>query len=142
MIGTRYLVAVTSLVAVVSLAQAVPVAAQGFGGGGGTERQMARQQQLIDTVTSTLKLEGDAAAKVSEILKAEVGKRQEAVQAIMNGGGDRSAMGAKMQEIAQETEKELSGVLSAEQLKEYKAIREAWQAQARRPGGGGRPGGR
>lgn len=127
-------------VALVALGSVAPLAAQGGGPGGGGQMGAARQQELVDSVTTGLNLEGDMAKKVSDLILGELPKRQEAMQAMMSGGGgmDRAAMTAKTTEIAEATEKELAKMLSADQMTKYKEIRTAWQARApqRRPNPG------
>ncbi len=127
----------TSLLAAAALF-ALPVAhavAQGTGGGG--PGGAARQQELIDRVTKELSLDAKQAEKVTSILKAETEKRNTLFQEMRSGGGDPQAMRAKMGELTEETEKELSAVLTKEQVAKYKEIRTAWQAEGR--GQGRRP---
>lgn len=127
----------TSLVAAVALL-VLPVSrvmAQGPGGGG--QGGAARQQELIDRVTKDLGLDAKQAEKVSSILKAETEKRNTMLQEMRAGGGDPQAMRAKMGELTEGTEKELSAVLNKEQVAKYKEIRAAWQAEGR--GQGRRP---
>lgn len=85
----------------------------------------ARIQQMI----SSLEITSEQEPKFREVMNAYFEKVRDAM---MQGGGDRAAIMASIQELQAEQEKNLSGVLTEPQMAKYKeqqAQRRARQGQ-------------
>jgi len=109
-------------------AMALPVAAQGRGGGmrGGADldAQMAELSAQLD-------LTEEQAVEVRKVLETQ-GERRRARMEAMRGGGDRSAMRTAMREVQEETNQLLSEILDEAQMEKYREL-QAQRRKRRRP---------
>lgn len=102
------------LLASVAFAQP-PGGGRGMGMGGGSMVALAKAKD----VAADLKLSDEQVKKLEDLDKKLGEKRRSAMQ---DAQGDREAMQAAMQEIAKDTEKGLSEVVNADQMKRLKQL--------------------
>lgn len=105
--------------ALIAVAVAAPLEAQGRRGGGGGPNL----DEQMTMLTERLELSEDQAGEVRKIIEAQGVKRREMFQG-GGGGGDRSAMRAKMTELQEETTAMLGELLNEDQMAEYAKIQE------------------
>lgn len=105
--------------ALIAVAVAAPLEAQGRRAGGGGP---SLDEQMI-MLTERLELSEEQAGEVRTILDAQGTKRREMFQG-GGGGGDRSAMRGQMTELQEETTVMLAEVLNETQMVEYAKIQE------------------
>jgi hypothetical protein len=97
-----------------------------MGMGGGNLVGLAKAKD----VAADLKLSEEQTKKLDDLDKKMSDKRREAFS---GGGGDREAMAEKMRELNEETNKELTAVLNADQMKRLKQLQ--LQSTLKGPGG-------
>ncbi|MFO0812838.1 MAG: hypothetical protein U0796_06440 [Gemmatales bacterium] len=102
------------LLASVAFAQP-PGGGRGMGGMGGGLTGLVKSKDVVADV----KLSDEQVKKLEDLEKKMGDKRREAMQ---NAQGDREAMREAMQEIAKETDKGLSEIVNADQLKRLKQL--------------------
>lgn len=108
--------------------------AQRSGGRGGRGRMMDPEAQL-KMYTERLKLSADQQEKVKKLLE-EQGAAFRKLRDEARQGGDRSAMREKMMKLREDSDKQMSEILSKEQADEYKKMMEERRSRMR---GGGPP---
>jgi protein CpxP len=116
------------------------VAANAQGGGGGPRRTVEERVQMIhQKMDSAFKLDKAKAADVDSAFANYYRSQDKLRQDMMNGGGqpDFQAMREKMQPLADDRDKKLQGILTADQYKTWKEVIEPSMRPQRRNGGGG-----
>ncbi len=90
-----------------------------FGGGMGMGMTALAKDKGI---AADLKLSEDQVKKVEDLDKKMADKRQEMMREMRESGGGFEGMREKMQEMTKTTEKELAGIISADQVKRLKQL--------------------
>lgn len=119
--------ALTCLALVLTTAPAV--AQQGPGG-----RRMLDADQRMAQLTTQLDLDDAQAEQLRPIVEEQT-KRQQAL--FESYSGDRETMRAEMTKLRDETDEQFARVLSEEQMKKYRELRQQRMRQGRPPGRGG-----
>jgi Spy/CpxP family protein refolding chaperone len=122
----------TFLALVIMLAAAVPATAQQRGKHGPQGDPAAHIDQLIDE----LDLSADQASQVRPILEEGMNQRRALFEGARTGDGhpDRSKMQAlrgEMETIGAQTEAQLEGILTADQMTRFRDIKASRQAEHR-----------
>jgi len=132
------------LIAVMAMAFAVSVSAQGRRGGT-PEEQKAAFDANFETMKTELALTEEQAPQVKAVLWSAQEKRGELMASLRGSGGGggnlaRNGMREKMVEMDKATITSLGSILTPEQLKKYEKIQSSRQrgGQGRRPGQGAR----
>jgi Spy/CpxP family protein refolding chaperone len=105
-------------------AESKPAASPERGGGGRRGAGM-----MFDRVKERLKLTDDQAAKVEPILKDQAQQRRDLMEKSRAEGGSEDKLREANQKIENETDAKLTPILTADQLKEWKAMREEMRAR-------------
>lgn len=123
-------------VAFMFVATASQIEAQGGGRGGGRGGGGAGGGQNIERLKEMLfaniTLDDRQGAAIDSIMTATVAKRQEMMEAMRSGSGDRGAMREQMQASQSDERKALRGLLTAEQQAVFDKNVEALPARGRR----------
>ncbi len=88
-------------------------------------------QNQLDKMKAELSLTDDQAAKIKPILS----NRQAQMMQLRNAGADPETMKAQRKTIMQDSEKQIAGILTPEQLQKYKIIKSQMKPN-RAPNGG------
>ncbi len=115
--------------AVAALSSAAPLEAQAQRGGRDFGMNVDEQMAVL---TERLELNEEQAAKVREILQAQIDTTRERFQEMRSGSASRGGVMQMVQELQEETETKLAEVLSDEQMEQYREW-VAEQRQRRRP---------
>ena len=108
--------------------------------GGGQRRTVEERVQMVhQKIDSAFKLDKAKAADVDSAFANYYRSQDKLRQDMMSGGGqpDFQAMREKMQPLADERDKKLQGILTADQYKVWKEQIEPSMRPQRRQGGGG-----
>lgn len=114
------------LFGMVAFAQAQP--GQGRQGGGPGGRMGMNPEARVKQLDEKLKLSDDQKTKLTAIF-TEQADAQKKMREEAQGGGDRQAMMEKMQKMRTELETKVSGVLTDDQKKTYKAMLDEQKAE-------------
>jgi len=101
-----------------------------------------RMKQQREELKKTLDLKKDQAEKFDKIYNDFDKKRQEMMESMRSGGGDREGMREKMTKMNTERDEAVKKILDKEQVKKYEAYLKkqeedrAARANQRRDGGG------
>lgn len=109
---------------------------------GGFQRRTVeeRVQMVHQKIDSAFKLDKAKLADIDSAFASYYRAQDKLREEMMNGGGqpDFQAMREKMQPLADERDKKLQGILTADQYKTWKEVIEPSLRQPRRQGGGNR----
>jgi hypothetical protein len=112
--------------------------------GQGRADYQERMKQQREELKKTLELKKDQAEKFDKIYNDFDKKRQEMMESMRSGGGDREGMRDKMTKMNTERDEALKKILDKDQVKKYEAYLKkqeedrAARANERRGGGGRR----
>ena len=126
--GSRTLRAIVLTCSALVLTTAPAVAQQGPGG-----RRMLDADQRMAQLTTQLDLDDAQVEQLRPIVEEQT-KRQQAL--FDSYSGDRETMRAEMSKLRDETDEQFAGVLSEQQMKKYRELRQQRMRQGRPPGRG------
>jgi len=119
----KYLTGIITCLFLVTMVTCSP--ANAFGRSGGRIPEGRSADQITSDMKEHLNLTEEQEAQIRPIIEEQIEKRREIVQKYQgHGRPDRESLRNEMQKLRETTENQLAGILTEDQMEEYRGIQE------------------